>query len=164
MKHQKKIGKATTIPVAGLGQQQQGVALAMSLMVLVVLTILGISGMKTGLLQSRMSVNAQESATAFQAAESAVGANIAANLAAAKAGASPFNMSSTVTQSNYKPDGSTTVVVTRQFEGTSPPPRSDDGSSVLLYQVANYRYQATSSTVSGARSIVSQGMYRITNK
>ena len=47
----------------------RGSVLIVSLVILLVLTVLGISGIDTTLLQERMAGNMQESATAFQAAE-----------------------------------------------------------------------------------------------
>jgi len=153
MKHGKKIGNVAQIPSTG-PKQQQGVALAMSLMVLVVLTILGISGMKTGLLQSRMAVNAQDSATAFQGAES--------GLATSLTGSGIFDLVQS-NVSNFNPDVGTSVKVTTSFESMSVPPRGS-GYSATKYEVANFKQRSESSTISGARSTVSQGQYQIVNK
>jgi|26BtaG_2_1085354.scaffolds.fasta_scaffold06067_3 type IV pilus assembly protein PilX len=57
----------------GLGQQQ-GAALIVSLIVLLVLTLIGVAGMNTSVMQERMAVNSQNSNRAFQAAESTVSA------------------------------------------------------------------------------------------
>lgn len=54
-------------------RQQQGVALIVSLMLLVVLAIIGISGLSNTSLEERMSQNFQHSTIAFEAAESAIG-------------------------------------------------------------------------------------------
>ena len=51
---------------------QRGVALIMSLVMLLILTILGLSSVQSTSLQQRMSLNARDSDLAFQAAESAV--------------------------------------------------------------------------------------------
>lgn len=52
--------------------RQQGAALIMALAVLVLLTILGISAMKSSTLEYRMATSIQDKSTAFQAAESAL--------------------------------------------------------------------------------------------
>lgn len=52
--------------------RQNGVALIMSLVMLLILTILGVSSVQTTSLQERMSRNATDANMAFQAAESAV--------------------------------------------------------------------------------------------
>ena len=53
-------------------KNQQGVALFISLVMLLILTILGVSAVQTTALQERMSRNSFDSNMAFQAAESAV--------------------------------------------------------------------------------------------
>lgn len=57
----------------GLGKQQ-GAALIVSLVVLLVLTLIGVAGMNTSVMQERMAVNSQNANRAFQAAESTVSA------------------------------------------------------------------------------------------
>lgn len=53
---------------------QRGAALIISLIVLLVLTLIGVAGMNTSVMQERMAVNSQNSNRAFQAAESTVSA------------------------------------------------------------------------------------------
>ena len=53
-------------------RQQQGVALFISLVLLLVLTIIGVSSVQTTSLEVRMTRNAHDSTLAFQAAESAL--------------------------------------------------------------------------------------------
>ncbi len=55
-----------------LVRRQQGAVLIVSLIILLVLTLIGVAGMNTSVLQERMAVNAQNSNRAFQAAESSV--------------------------------------------------------------------------------------------
>jgi Tfp pilus assembly protein PilX len=55
-----------------LQSNQRGAALVMALAVLVLLTILGISAMKSSTLEYRMASSIQDKSTAFQAAESAL--------------------------------------------------------------------------------------------
>jgi len=57
-----------------VGQKQAGAVLVVSLVVLLVLTLLGVAGMNSAMMQERMAANAQNSNKAFQAAESAAGA------------------------------------------------------------------------------------------
>ena len=52
--------------------QQAGVALFMSLVMLLIITILGLSSVQTTTMQERMARNARDSNLAFQAAESAI--------------------------------------------------------------------------------------------
>lgn len=53
--------------------RQSGVALVISLVLLLVITLIAISGMKSSIMQEKMAANAQNSNKTFQAAESAVG-------------------------------------------------------------------------------------------
>jgi type IV pilus assembly protein PilX len=135
-------------------QRERGVALAMVLMVLVVLTILGISAMKTSILEVRMSGNVQDGTTAFQVAESGLLSAVNANL-------DIYNAST----STYIPPGSTTAqaVVQTQFDAMSNPPRGS-GYSAIHYQVANFKQTSTGTTTSGAQAIINQGMFQVVNK
>lgn len=53
---------------------QNGAALVISLVLLVVMTLIGVASMSTSLMQEKMAANAQSSNITFQAAESAIGA------------------------------------------------------------------------------------------
>ena len=55
-----------------LGNKQSGVALFMSLIMLLIITVLGLSSVQTTTLQERMARNARDSNLAFLAAESAL--------------------------------------------------------------------------------------------
>lgn len=57
-----------------IGRRERGAALIVSLIILLVLTLIGVAGMNTSVMQERMAVNSQNSNRAFQAAESTVGA------------------------------------------------------------------------------------------
>tara|TARA_R110001592_G_scaffold57300_1_gene174215 strand:- start:2552 stop:3025 length:474 start_codon:yes stop_codon:yes gene_type:complete len=54
--------------------QERGAVLIVSLVILLVLTLIGIAGMNTSIMQERMAVNAQNSNRAFQTAESSASA------------------------------------------------------------------------------------------
>ncbi|WP_228128469.1 pilus assembly PilX family protein [Marinobacter daepoensis] len=56
------------------GAYQRGAVLIISLIVLLVMTLIGVAGMNSSVMQERMAVNAQNSNRTFQAAESMVGA------------------------------------------------------------------------------------------
>lgn len=53
-------------------KQQRGVVLVVSLMVLLVLTLLGISSLDGSIMEEKMAANAQTASTTFQKAESAI--------------------------------------------------------------------------------------------
>ncbi len=57
-----------------LQRNQQGAVLIVSLIMLLVLTLLGVAGMNSSVMQERMAANNQNGNRAFQAAESAAGA------------------------------------------------------------------------------------------
>ncbi|SFM60450.1 PilX N-terminal domain-containing pilus assembly protein [Marinobacter zhejiangensis] len=54
-------------------RRQRGAVLIVSLVVLLVITLLGVAGMNSSLMQERMAANAQNVNRTFQAAESSVG-------------------------------------------------------------------------------------------
>lgn len=54
-----------------MGKGQRGAALIISLVILLVITVIGLTSMKTSILQERMSANAQNARQAFFAAEAA---------------------------------------------------------------------------------------------
>ncbi|MEM7217897.1 MAG: PilX N-terminal domain-containing pilus assembly protein [Pseudomonadota bacterium] len=58
--------------LALVGRKQQGIALFISLVLLLVLTIVGVSSVQSTSLEERMARNAHDSVLAFQAAESAL--------------------------------------------------------------------------------------------
>lgn len=61
-----------TLALSAMRKYQTGASLIVSLMLLVVLTLLGLSGMQSTIMQERMSSNVRDKELAFQAAESAV--------------------------------------------------------------------------------------------
>ena len=62
----------TRIVARSLPQRESGVALFMSLVMLLIITILGLSSVQTTTLQERMARNARDTNLAFQAAEAAI--------------------------------------------------------------------------------------------
>ena len=60
------------LPNRKLNRKQQGIALFISLVLLLVLTLIGVSSVQTTSLEERMARNAHDSVLAFQAAESAL--------------------------------------------------------------------------------------------
>lgn len=64
-------GRSTAQPI-GRRRRQSGAVLIIGLILLVVLTLLGVQGMRTNLAQERMAFNVKERNLAFQAAEAAL--------------------------------------------------------------------------------------------
>ena len=98
-----------------LRRYQHGSVLLISLMVLLVLTLLGLSSLNGSLLEEKMAANAQTSTTIFQAVESTIRA----------------------THLNYEKTGTEDVAVIRAQNNAAPVNNSDynaDSNTVLVYK------------------------------
>jgi hypothetical protein len=125
----------------------------MAMVVLVILTILGMSAMRSSVLEVRMAGNLQDSTIAFQAAES--------GLAKAMNVGGGFDIHTTVS-STYTFNFGKSDVETSFIDFA--PPKRGSGYSVINYDVANFDQKATGTTSSGGRDTVHQGVYQIVNK
>lgn len=136
------------------GMRQRGVVLVMSLVILLILTILGISAMGTSSLEEKMSGNIQEGTHAFEAAES--GLNQAFNTSGA------LSLSGTTTNTfNYNNNRYTAVVDTK-FKQFAPPKRgSGYGNN---FEAANFDQKSTATTTANAKAVVHQGVALIVPK
>ena len=137
--------------------RQSGMVLVVSLMLLVVLTLLGLSSMNMTSLQEKMAANSQQSMAALQAAESALADGLDNPGAISPDCASPATIGDTI--------GSTGAQFSYQTvcNGTTPPP---EGSlySAEMFQAYHYTVVATGSTSAGATVVVNGGMYQIAPK
>ena len=136
---------------------QRGTALIMSMVILMILTILGITAMGTALLEEKMSGNTQEATRAFQAAES--GLNQAFNTA----GNFDLNVSQT---NNFTYDGgkSGSATVVTEFIQFTTPRRSSTPDSMTNFENANFNQKSTGTTAVGAKSVVNQGVAQLVPK
>lgn len=132
---------------------QRGTALVMSMVILVILTILGLSAMRVSILETRMAGNIQDSTIAFQTAES--------GLAKALNTGGSFDIHNTVKQEFTFNFGK--AVVETSFVDFAPPKRGS-GYSNIHYDVANFDQAATGTTATGAQNINHQGVFQIVNK
>ncbi len=133
---------------------QRGTALIMSLVILMILTILGITAMGTASLEEKMSGNTQEGTRAFEAAES--GLNQAINTA----GALDLNITTT---NNFTYSGmNARATVNSQFMQFSPPRRGSGYGNTV--EAANFDQASTGSTNVGAKAVVHQGVAQIIPK
>lgn len=133
---------------------QQGVALVMALVILVILTMLGISAMKSSSLELKMAAGLQDNTMAFQAAESGlVEAFRTVTLDPNQAVTSNFSPASGV-------NASTETTYTGQSEVTG----TDKPSSKINYRFANFSQTATATTPGGAKVVIHQGVRQIVNK
>lgn len=134
--------------------RERGMALIMSLVILMILTVLGVTAMSTSSMQQRMSGNTQEINRAFQAAES--GLNQALNTA----GSLDLNNAQT-NDFTYGAMGATATVTTT-FVQFSPPKRgSGYGNN---FETANFDQSSNGATGAGATVNVHQGIGQIVPK
>lgn len=134
-------------------KRQSGAALIMSLVILLVLTILAITAMRTASLEERMAGNIQEATNAFQAAESGLnkGLNTSGSL----------SLSGTTT--NSWTFGNAQAQVDTSFKEFSPPKRGS-GYSATSFDAANFDQASTGTAGSGAKSSVHRGVAQIVPK
>jgi type IV pilus assembly protein PilX len=139
--------------------RQRGAALIMSMVILLILTILGISTMGTASLEEKMSGNTQESIRAFQAAESGL------NDAFTVSGGLDLNSGTTgkdLPRFTYGSGKSGYADVNVKFIQFSNPKRgSGYGSN---FEAANFNQSSTGSTNSGAKATIHQGVAQIVPK
>ena len=143
--------------------KQQGAALVTALFLLVVLTMLALSGMNTNIMDERMAGNSQEKARAFRAAE--IGIELAfddeeafamTNTTASDDGSSsdPYNKSS-----NDIGDYEANVDYNAVYIQKTRPPRGSGWDSTMAFY--HFRLSAKSTTTSGVSSSMAQGVYQV---
>lgn len=132
---------------------QNGAVLVMSLSILVILTLLGVSAMSSSSLEVKMATSVQDTATAFHAAESGLGKMQSAT--------GKFDVSSDTT-SNFTFNSASAEIITSFTDFT--PPRRGSGYSIINYQVANFDQTSTGTTTTKAKSVVHQGIFQVVNK
>lgn len=137
--------------------EQKGVALVMALVILVILTILGISAMKSSTLELKMAAGIQDNTMAFQAAESGL-VDAFRNVT--------LDPNQTV-KSTYIPDPTNLpgvkATTDTTFEDYSNMQSSDKPSSKITYRHANFTQTAVGETPSGAKVVIHQGVRQIVN-
>ena len=140
--------------------RQRGAVLIVSLVLLVALTLLGISTMNTTQLGEKMAANSQQMAHAFQAAETALSQGF--NNSAAWAGA----FGGTYDQPLASISGSTDeAAYAADFLGWSPPPLGSLYSSTT-FQAGHFNFRSTGTTniASSVATTVNGGAYQIAPK
>lgn len=146
-------------------RRQRGAVLIVSLVLLVVLTLLGLSAMNQTSLQEKMAVGMQESVQAFQAAES--------GLAAAYADDTSWTVTSTPPQRNLRiaHQKSSDADVQRTDEAAYdstfrawavPPPESL--FSAHSFRAAHFDLKSASTSFGGLRVVLHAGAYQIAPK
>jgi len=135
---------------------QQGAALITALVLLVILTLLGLSSMRTNVMEERMAANSQEMVRAFQSAES--GLELAFDNAAS------FDISNTAVNplKQNDPDfAGQDIDLTYQsiFRQMTPPKRGSGWDSG--YAFYHFNLSSNAATVSGATSTINAGAYQV---
>lgn len=138
--------------------QQRGAVLIMSMLMLLVMTLIGITTMNTATLEEKMSANSMNSNISLQASESAVDAalNDTANLVAALNSGSAVNV--TV---NLGTTGVTSVAAISYIGATIAPGFSFGNNQGTF---STYQFEATGTgtvTAANATTVTVQGVYRV---
>lgn len=139
---------------------QHGIALVMALVMLMILTILGLTAMSTASLEEKMSGNIQETTRAFMAAES--GINSAFNTTGL------LNPNATVTQNyNFDSQKSGSATVEASFREYQPPGRSKNPNEIYSatnLQEAHFDVKSTGTTLTNAKTVLHQGLSQVVSK
>jgi len=134
-------------------ETQRGVALAVALVLLLVLTIIGVASMNTTTLEGKMATNLQENNQAFQAAESIVAESMEKGEMVA--------VNETKTAQKTYADAQANLISAFQRFST---PKRGSGYSAIKFQAAIFDMQSIGMAGNRARTEIHQGIYRIFNK
>ncbi len=146
--------KLKSTPPAG---GQRGMALIMALVILLILTILGVTAMTTSSLEEKMSGNIQEQTKAFEAAESGIAAVLLDPNAYTLSGV-PYAPSAY----QYGPGKATVTVTFRRFSEAS---RATGAIfSKNDFQDAHFEIRSEGTTVTNAKSVNLTGIRQIARK
>lgn len=144
-----------TVPI-GDRNRQRGTALVMSLVILMILTILGITAMGTASLEEKMSGNIQEGTRGFQVAES--------GLQTAFRDSSQFAVSGTSITTAYPPINNRRAEVTTTYLQEGSPPRgfgfSTDQRAYHFQQQSRVNAQVDSANI-GLNTTITRGVVQI---
>ena len=146
-------------------RQQSGAVLIVAMIILLVLTLLGVTAMNTSSLQEKIASNTQEQVHAFQAAETGLNQAFADNLSydisslptdipgSYAGGAIPTVFAGSADRASYVPT----------FLGFSPPP---PGSlySATSFQAAHFNFRATGTSATNLSVVLNGGVYQIAPK
>ncbi len=142
------------IPVA---VNQRGMALIMAMVILMILTILGITAMTTSSLEEKMSGNIQEQTRAFQAAESGVSEAIARIITGVGGGIIPtFDMPYQGGRSNARVMTASLGTVSGGNRCSGANSRDCHGTESSAWQ--HFTITSRGTTTTNARTLVEQGI------
>jgi type IV pilus assembly protein PilX len=135
--------------VPGHRQRERGAARVIGLILLLLLTLLAVSGMNSASLEFIMAGNEQYRANAFQAAEAGIEQSVALGL---------FNPAGGVQALNGAPNATDTwaTATTPQLGGTPQPAMW--GNSWNSFSTYHFEIQSTGTAVRSARALNTQGV------
>ena len=136
-------------------RRHSGAVLIVAMVILLVLTLLGVTAMNTSSLQERIAANMQEKVHAFQAAET--------GLSQAFVNAEAFDLSSTYTgaetPAHFAGSADSTSYVST-FMGYSPPPPGMLYSATN-FQAAHFNFRATGTSATNLSTVLNGGAFQI---
>ncbi len=140
-------------------QRERGAVLIISMIFLIIMTLLAVTGMTTTSLEEKMASNAQESTRAFQAAET--------GLAQALDDLGSYDLSGTysVDQGEMFTDSDLDTEYGTDFLGVSAPPLVLNDPSLLnnigCYETANFDLISTGTTAAGITVTIHGGAWQL---
>ncbi len=146
--------------------RQCGVALVITLILMVLIAVIGVASLRTTALEEKMAANVQQSTRAFESAESGIRAALSdtANFSVYNDEDNPLTPDQFVfTAGNTDADLTGTADVEVSFAGWSTPKRAS-GFSVVHFQTANFEVKATGKAPGNAKAVIAQGLGQIVNK
>ena len=137
--------------------RQSGAVLIVAMVILVVLTLLGVTAMNTTSLQERIAANTQESVRAFQAAETGYSQALNDGNAYDLSGTYTGGEAQTAFAGSYD---SASYISTPM--GFAPPPLGSGYS--VSFQAALFNFRSTGQSGSGLTAVINGGAYQIAPK
>jgi len=144
--------------------RQRGIVLVVGLVFLLVLTIIGVTALRTTALEERMAGNLQQQTIAFQDAESRV-AELINTLNAGTVNLSANDNCQTTIDPETNPDSKNSKAIASfhtcpEFIGTSMAGRLTDTAEGAQTSLLHFRLESTSTTVGNATATVQQGVFQ----
>jgi type IV pilus assembly protein PilX len=139
-------------------RRQSGAVLIVTMIILVVLTLLGVTAMNTSSLEERIAANTQASVHAFQAAET--------GYSQAFDNGNAFDITGTYTggeaQTAFAGSQNSASYIST-FMGFAPP-APGSGYSAISFQAAHFNFRSTGQSGSGLTAVLNGGAYQMAPK
>jgi len=150
-------------------KSQNGVALVITLILMVMITIIGVASLRTTSLEEKMAANIQQSTRAFESAESGIrqATTDVDNFSVYNDAQNPVIPSASPFTFPPNPSSASAITGTADievgFEGWSVPKRGA-GYSVVHFKTANFGILAKGAAAGNAKAEIRQGLGQIVNK